>query len=513
MSSEAQGRLDRAGEWLRELHELAPDAMVTVDQEGRIVLINTQAELLFGYGRGELLGQPVEVLIPGRLAGPHVERREDYLREPKTRAKDAELRLEGQRRDGTVFPAEISLAPLATGEGLLITAAVRDITRRVQLKQRLAQAERLSSLGTVAAGICHEINNPLAYVLGNLDYGVDAIEQALAGLARGDQIEGLLREVQSALREARDGAERVKGIARDVRTFTRAHDDRAPLELAGVLDAAEKMTVHAVRATARVRKEHRGPCHVRGNQGELTQVLMNLILNAAQAMAGGEVGEILLTTGVDEQGRAVAAVSDNGAGIAPEVLPRIFDPFFTTKPPGAGTGLGLAICRDIVVSHGGEITVESQPGQGTTFRVVLPSIAPPAQGPARPSLAAAPPVRRGKLLVIDDEPTARMIQRMLRDAFDVEATPEGHEALRRLFEGARYDAILCNQRLTDLRGREVFQKLAERLPEQARGLVLLSSGPSSRDDEAGDIPCLTKPFDQASLRDLLRGLIDDKNTP
>jgi signal transduction histidine kinase len=274
------------------------------------------------------------------------------------------------RQDGRSVVADlVTLTVLFEGRTALVTVA-RDFTERKQLQARLMLSDRMAAMGTLAAGIAHELNNPLAYVLGNLDYVARGLSPELPP-SRDD-----VNEWRQVLAEARDGAERMRGLVRQLKDFSRV-DDESPgrVDLHRVLDSVAQMAAKEVRLRAKLVKAYGAPPAVRGNEGKLFQVFLNLVINAAQAIAEGQphAHEIRLTTRADEAGRAVVEVRDSGCGIHPEHLPRLFEPFFTTKPPGVGTGLGLSICHTIVRALDGDISVESKPGLGTTFRVALPA--------------------------------------------------------------------------------------------------------------------------------------------
>ncbi len=248
---------------------------------------------------------------------------------------------------------------------------------------QLIEADRLASLGTLAAGVAHEINNPLSYVLLNLDLVIRE--------AKGEG------ESVPRLREARAGVERVRLIVQDLKSFSRGNTDRkVPVDVRRVLDSTLEIAANEIRHRAELVRDFRDVPPVLADASRLGQVFLNLLVNAAQAMIEGDASrqELRVATSTDAAGRAVIEIADTGAGIAPENLERIFDPFFTTKPVGVGTGLGLSICRTIVTALGGDITVESERGRGTTFRVVLPAASspviadeptpPPASAPSAP---------------------------------------------------------------------------------------------------------------------------------
>jgi signal transduction histidine kinase len=263
-------------------------------------------------------------------------------------------------------------------EGLATVACItRDITERRQVQERILATERMVSLGTLAAGVAHEINNPLAYVLSNLHYvdtEVRTLSQHVTELS-GEQGQ----ELQQALREAIDGGNRVRDIVRDLKTFSRGgNDQRSPVDIHTVLDSCASMARSEIRHRARLVKNYGRVPPVYANDSRLGQLFLNLLVNAAQAIPHGNASrnEIRVTT-TCEAGQVLVEIQDTGVGISPENITRLFDPFFTTKDAGAGTGLGLSICHGIVTAQGGRISVESQPNQGSTFRVVLPASATP----------------------------------------------------------------------------------------------------------------------------------------
>jgi two-component system, NtrC family, sensor kinase len=256
----------------------------------------------------------------------------------------------------------------ATGARRMI-GSMADITETKALEQRVVLAERMASMGTLAAGVAHEINNPLAYVKGNIEHVLDELR------GRSDIDSDLL----SALEEAREGAERVRRIVHELRVFSRpSHAGVGPADLDRVVESALTIAGNEIRRVGRLEKIFRGPPLVAANEARLGQVVLNLIVNAVQSMqaSGARENVLRIETGVADDGRAFVAVSDTGAGIPAESLGRIFDPFFTTKPVGEGTGLGLSIAHAIVTGLGGEIAVDSAPDAGSTFRVLLPTTPP-----------------------------------------------------------------------------------------------------------------------------------------
>ncbi|HET9622421.1 MAG TPA: two-component regulator propeller domain-containing protein, partial [Kofleriaceae bacterium] len=273
---------------------------------------------------------------------------------PQTSTDIVELRI--RAADGNWRSCEIWGVLVLLGGMRTVIASSRDITERKRMRAKLLVSDRMASLGTLAAGIAHEINNPLAYVTGNLE----VVAETLASDAPPSAVQR--RELQVAIRDARDGAERVRKIVHGLRSFTRSEEEkRTAVALPGVLEAAIRMTSNQIRHRAELVRELGAVPLVVGDDGRLTQVFINLLVNAAHAIPEGrsDANRITVRTRTDAQGRAVVEVEDTGHGIAPEVQARVFDPFFTTKDVGEGTGLGLAICHGIVSGLGGQISIES----------------------------------------------------------------------------------------------------------------------------------------------------------
>jgi len=247
----------------------------------------------------------------------------------------------------------------------------------------------MASLGTLAAGIAHEINNPLSYVAGNLE----AVAETLAA-TQGAPSKAECLELAAAVNDARDGAERVRRIVKGLRSFSRsAEEKRVPLVVAEVVEAAIRLTSNELRHRARLVRELGPVPRVIADDGQLTQVFINLLVNAAHAIPEGHSDDNCITvrTRTDDGGRAVVEVADSGEGMPPEVQARVFDPFFTTKDIGEGTGLGLSICHGIVSGLGGQISIDSSPGQGSVLRVVLPPCADDEVSAPPPSASRAAP--------------------------------------------------------------------------------------------------------------------------
>ena len=392
------------------------------------------------------------------------------------------------------------------GEPLRLIGTLSDVTEKRRLQAQLIQSDRMASMGTLAAGVAHEINNPLAYVVANLGWVAQALESAGPAVAVGPEDHAEMRE---ALEEARSGAERVRAIVRDLKTFSRADEPaRGPADVRRVLESALNLARNEIRHRARVVTDLGEVPTVEASEHRLGQVFLNLLINAAQAIPEGraDANQVRAVTRTDDRGRAVVEIHDTGCGIEPEHLGSIFEPFFTTKPAGVGTGLGLAICHGIVTGLGGEIRVESQPGRGSVFRVILPPARAPTPEPAdRPGPASAP---RSRILVVDDEPlVGRAIQRILGAAHEVVVETSGRAALARAERGERFDLLLCDLMMPEMTGQDLLEALERTVPDLAGRVVFLTGGaftPAAREFlESTRRPRLEKPFEAEALERLV----------
>jgi signal transduction histidine kinase len=379
-----------------------------------------------------------------------------------------------------------------------------------ELQSRLAQTDRLTSLGTLAAGVAHEINNPLAYVLLNLGFVHEEMHKLLPST------DDRATEVRRALEHARDGAERIRDIVRGLKTFSRPENETVvPLDVSLVLDATLAMVAYEIRHRGRLVKDYSRAPEVIANEARLGQVFLNLLLNAVQALPEGRVGqnEIRVVVRHGSSDRVVVEVHDNGVGIAPQVRGRIFEPFFTTKPVGIGTGLGLAICHGIVTALGGTLTVDSEVGAGSTFRVELPAARHSIGLAVASGMASAPPPRtaaaRGRILVVDDEPIVCFsLERLLASEGEVVALTSAREALDRIRGGERFDVILCDLLMPEMDAPSLHAELASLAPEQAERMIFVTGGAFTMRarDFLDRVPNerLAKPFDVDALISLVR---------
>jgi signal transduction histidine kinase/ActR/RegA family two-component response regulator len=441
---------------------------------------------------------------------------------PTVRSRAARASQSGiQRTVERPEPRRDSIESIPPGEAL-----VSERERLERLERRAAQTERLASIGTMAAGIAHEINNPLMYVLANTSFGVETLDRHVAALHALEQAgtTGLapalteLAELRTALLEATEGVERVRTIVADLRRFARAEGvEASPLVLADVVVRAARMSAGVVAPRARLRTELGRTPIVRGSEGMLVQVLTNVLVNAAEAMGdGAKPGEILVRTATNRRGEAVIEVLDDGPGFTSEALDRLFDPFFTTKPVGAGTGLGLSISHGAVRAMGGCITADNRIEGGAIVRIVLPAAPEDDRSEPRkarasepsPTSSAAVPSHRPKVLVVDDDPiVGRSIVRLLRSSADAVAVTSGREAQSLLTEGHDYDVVFCDLMMPDMSGADVHAWITRERPDLASRVVFLSGGATTEEAqrflEHSAPRWLTKPVPAHVLRDLV----------
>lgn len=367
--------LTRAEERLRQIFEAASSGMVMVSEGGTIALVNAQAERIFGYERAELIGQPLEILIPERLRGDHPAYRKDFAGEPRTRAMGMGRELFGLRKDGSEVPVEIGLNPIRTADGLFVVASVIDVTERQKteaetraLREELAHMSRVATMGELTAAIVHELGQPLTAILTNARAGLRGID---AGTTDVKDVRDILEDIVADEHRAGQVIQRLRTL------FRRGVAEYAPLELNQLINDV----VPIIRRDAEFRRvafvfdPAPQSLWVSGDRIQLQQVILNLTLNAFDAMAevSGRPRRLVVRTRPVARGRVQVDVIDTGPGIAVEKLDSIFKPFVTSK--SGGMGMGLSVSRSIMIAHAGELSAENGSQGGAIFHIVLPTIA------------------------------------------------------------------------------------------------------------------------------------------
>jgi PAS domain S-box-containing protein len=464
----AEGRLRERERWLTTTLRSIGDAVICLDGDARVWFLNPAAERMTGWPLAEALGQRFErvVVLAGEAGAVGAATLDALTARP---AGDLHV----AHRSGGARLVRATVAPMIDGDQTLGAAVVlRDRDDERRMERELELADRLSSLGTMAAGMAHEINNPLSIVTANLEY----LRETLRGGPHGQPLvdpDGL-EPLDEVVADSRAAALRIRDIVADLVAVARPVDDSGPSDLAAVVGRALHSAGRELRGRARIVTELAAVPAVVGAEPRLIQVVSNLLVNAARAIEPGAVerNEVRVVVRPGDGERAVLEIHDTGAGIPADLVDRVFEPFFTTRPIGGGTGLGLTVCHGIVTSLGGAIQLHSQVGRGTTVRIELPL------APGEPD-GAAPAASLGRLriLVIDDEPMVlSAARRMLAVEHEVETAPGALEALDRIAAGARYDVILCDVMMPGMDGIAFCEELGRRDPALGRRLVFISGG-------------------------------------
>ena len=351
-------------------------AIAVTDADATVLSVNPAFTRTTLYPASEVIGRNIRVLNSGRHPP------EFFAEMWRRLLEDGSWQGEvwNRRKDGNVYLESLNISAVRDEGGATVqyVASFVDVTAQRALEEKLARASRLAALGTLVTGVAHEVNNPLTGVMGAQGTALEIVEEldeqrAATGKVDMALLAAGLRDVRETLVDAQASAARIARIVRDLTVLGRPEAPRGRVNLAEVVDEALHWLPQAALRNATIRIEDGGAPEVEGSEGQLVQVLVNLVTNAAKAIPADREGHVVIRVGPGVPGRAVVEVEDDGCGMAPELVDRIFDPFFTTRKAGEGTGLGLPICNSIVAAHGGTISVVSTPGAGSTFRVDLPA--------------------------------------------------------------------------------------------------------------------------------------------
>lgn len=505
----------------RALLEALPDGAFVAEGQ-RIVAANSSLVELLGYSSVEELART----SPLSFLAAHAVRESRALitdllaaclRGQQSHASESLwLHTREQRR----LYAHVSFGSISFDGRQATLVCIRDFTKSHEAGQRLGYTDRMASIGSMAAGVAHEINNPLAYIATNVAYALERMRY-LGDLLEGTgpvkvdsprSLLGVLAPISQALSEAQQGTEQVARLLRDLRSLTQDDSEFVSVDLAKAIASAVHMARSEYRYRATVSSELGVLGFVLGNETRLVQLFLNLVANAAQAFDDDrpDRNRIWIRATLTDD-HVLVEVRDNGRGISEDVMQRVFDPFFTTRPKGQGTGLGLTIARNLAASMNGSLTLESAPSSGTTARVRLKRAH--EQQVSRPTpVPSVVPLRRARVLIIDNEPLiVRAVGRLLSGDHDIDSASNGLEGLARLKYEGPFDVVVCDLMMPEMNGMELYRKVQEDLPLLANRFVFLTGGAFT--DQAArflrevDCPTLDKPIDPALLRAVVGGVV------
>jgi PAS domain S-box-containing protein len=482
---------ERAEENQRNLFDLAPDAMVAVDKDGLITMVNARALRVFGYFVGDLIGHPAEMLVPEEWRARITAGSAGYFVDRRAAPAGLEIKAFGLRRDGSTFPGEVRLSWLPTDRGTMMVAVIRDVSERLAMEaererlrvaaeqerfqRKLQQSRRLESLGQLVGGVAHDFNNLLNVIAGYADFTAEQLQE----LAGDDE---RLAPVHADVEQIRAAAQQAIRVTRQLLTFSKGGTaaKREVLDLNEVVKSAGELLHRSLGEQIELTiSADPALWRVEADRGQLEQVLVNLAVNARDAMPGG--GQLTIATSNAEADAAYAAhrpnlepgrycvlaVSDTGIGMDQATIERVFEPFFSTKPRGRGTGLGLATVYGIVSGLGGTIDVYSEEGFGTTMNVLLPASGQ-EQVTAEPDTSDE--VLRGNgeriLLVEDEEGLRTMASRILtRNGYHVYAVAGGADAIRVAEDPVQgIDLLVTDVIMPEMLGNEVAERVRAARP-------------------------------------------------
>jgi PAS domain S-box-containing protein len=455
-------------------------------RDGRIYFANAAFLNMLKLSEEGVIGRPFAEFV-------HADDRAQFEREHESKV----TRVRVSPADGLARFVEISAAGAVSFEGKpAMILLSRDTTDYQLAREELSRTEKLSALGSLAAGVAHELNNPLAYVALNLDLLAQSADKWLPPAER------------DALKEAIEGIQRLRDITGELRAFSGADGpgQAEPVDVSRAVSSALSIAQNEIRHRARLVRDLEDGVFVLAREGQLVQVLVNVLVNAAQAIVANRIdGQVIAVRSRRAEGGSVEiVVSDTGAGIPDSLLPHLFAPFTTSKRRGEGSGLGLAICKRIVTGFGGQIRVDSVMGKGTQVTIVLEGT---SRAPAPPSLRAAPSVdtigQRRRVLIVDDEVSiARALKRVL-SGYEIVVAADGHAALKLLEGGAQFDVVLCDLMMPGLSGEALHDEARRLNGGLAKRFVFMTGGalmPANAEFlKSSRCPVLLKPFDPSAV--------------
>jgi PAS domain S-box-containing protein len=465
----------KAVERFSVLFESMNEGVVVVDADGVVTLTNATFERTLGRSGSALGG--LSVFDPRWVMIHEDGRTMEVEQRPVVRClrslepvRDEVVGIVQSSTRRTSWFAINAVPRIVAGRLVEVVATFHDVTASKLATDRSNQQDRLATVGTLAAGVGHEINNPLAYVIGNIEFALEELR-----LIAGPSPSARLAEMLEVLGEAREGADKIRKIVRGLRSLAREDVVLQQVDPGVVVETSLSMASHEIKHKASVVVELGDTPQVLADESRLTQVLVNLLVNAAQAFdsSGFAENRISVRSHTGDDGRVVIEVSDNGPGIPASLQKRIFDPFFTTKPVGQGTGLGLSVSRNIAATLGADLRVESEEGRGATFSIVLPPYKPISEPPE------APPAKgpRARILIVDDDVVVvNAMRRLLSREHDVVAFTDPRDALASLERGDLYDLVFCDLMMPYVTGQELYLSASALEPSLAGRFVFVTGG-------------------------------------
>jgi len=499
----------------------ALDAVIIVDEEGVVIAINPAAEATFGYTRREAIGRAIDALIvPEHLKSAHANGMARYRATRQPHVLGRRVEMDARCKDGRIIPVELAITEVNLPDRRLFTANLRDLSAArsaaaeiERQRDALHQSEKLTAIGSLLAGVAHELNNPLSVVLGQSIMLREELAEA----------DGMAAAAERAAKiEA--AATRCARVVRSFLAIARQRKaERRALDIAPLIDASIELTQYGLKSNGIAVTCSIDPSlpKVVADPDQVQNIVVNLMVNAMQALTevDGRRREIAVSARMNTIGRLSIVVADNGPGIPPHIAERIFDPFFTTKPQGVGTGIGLSISRGLAEAQGGRLELTASPLGGAGFELSLPladgsvdGTGPPGATAQTASAPPAPEQRTRRALIIDDEPEIAEVlaEALERVDFACDQAVGGNAAKALIARNAgRYDAVVCDLRMPDLDGPAFFRWLAAEHPDLAQRTLFVTGdalGPAAgRFLAQSGQPVLEKPFTLADVTRIVQG--------
>lgn len=508
----AESMLEAREQMYRVIFRESVEAIYVADAgAGRIMEANPSFCELLGYQGSEAIGLALDDFVVDDSDSI-----DEYVRQLRRGESISNLERTWRRSDGDEVEVEVTASGLTipeTGRNVFFVVA-RDITEEKELQTRMVQMDRMIAMGTLAAGVGHEINNPLSYVLANVQFATRILDEHADREDLPEDVRDDLCEIQEALEEAEEGAQRIDNIVADLKTLSQSDEQQElePVSIERVLTSSVNIVWNEVRKRAQFERELRDVPPVRGTESRLGQVFVNLLMNAAQAIPPGDADDHEIRVEAYLEDDAVAVdISDTGRGIPPEEMEYIFDPFFTTKEEDEGTGLGLAISRRIVESLDGTIEAESEPGVRTTFTVRLQPAEQLAAREAGSEVQAALPDELAILVIDRDPQIGPALERLLSENHGVHFEESWPDAKARIQAGEPPDAVFCAAGMPNATAADMYQWYKRQAPELlTRVIFMAGDARSERTERLIDRisnPVIEKPVGREDLEEALEATV------